>query len=77
MVSPGIDLRAGTEPLASGSQYSVQMMWPRRLATAAAILTAAMLVLAGVLAAMTPTRTALVSLAVALVVGSLAASLGS
>ncbi len=76
MVSPGIDLRAGTEPLASGSQYSVQMMWPRRLATAAAILTAAMLVLAGVLAVVEPTRTALVSLAVGVVVGSLAASLG-
>jgi len=76
VVSPGIDLRAGTEPLASGSQYSVQMMWPRRLATAAAILTAVMLVLAGVLTAMTPSRTALVSFAVALVVGSLAASLG-
>jgi signal transduction histidine kinase len=52
------------------------MMWPRRLATAAAILTAAMLVLAGALAVIEPTRTALVSLAVGVVVGSLAAFLG-
>jgi signal transduction histidine kinase len=52
------------------------MMWPRAFATVAAILTAAMLVLAGVLAVMAPTRTALASLAIGLVVGSLAASLG-
>ena len=51
-------------------------MWPRAFATAAAILTAAMLVLAGALAVVAPTRTALVSLAVGLVVGSLAAFLG-
>jgi signal transduction histidine kinase/xanthosine utilization system XapX-like protein len=52
------------------------MMWPRAFATVAAILTAAMLVLAGVLTVVAPTRTALVSLAVGLVVGSLAAFLG-
>ncbi len=51
-------------------------MWPRRLATAAAVLTAAMLVSAVVLAVVAPTRTALLSLAVGLVVGSLATTLG-
>ena len=76
MVIHGLNLRADTEPLPFGSPYSGQMMWPRRLATAAAVLTAALLVLAGVLVATAPSRTALVSFAIALVVGSLAASLG-
>jgi signal transduction histidine kinase len=52
------------------------MMWPRRLATAAAILIAALLVLAAVLAVVEPTRYALSNLAVGLVVGSLAGALG-
>jgi len=51
-------------------------MWPRRLATAAAILIAAMLVLAAALAVVEPTRYALSNLAVGLVVGSLAGALG-
>lgn len=51
-------------------------MWPRRLATTAAILTAAMFVLAGVLAAVAQTQTAVLNLVVGLAVAPLAVSLG-
>ncbi len=51
-------------------------MWPRRLATTAAILTATMLVLSGGLIALAPTRTAVANLVIALTVAPLAATLG-
>ena len=51
-------------------------MWPRRLATAAAILAAAVLVLAGVLAAVAATQAAVLSLVIGLAVAPLAAGLG-
>jgi signal transduction histidine kinase len=52
------------------------MMWPRRLATAAAVLTAAMFVLAGVLAAVAQTQAAVLNLVVGLTVAPLAVTLG-
>jgi len=51
-------------------------MWPRRLATAAAILTAAIFVLAGVLAAIAQTQAAVLNLVVGLAVAPLAVTLG-
>lgn len=52
------------------------MAWPRRLATAAALLTGIVLVVAGGLAAMAPTRASLLMLALGLAVAPLAAVLG-
>lgn len=52
------------------------MAWPRRLATAAAFLTGVLLVVAGGLAAMAPTRASLLMLALGLVVAPPAAALG-